>query len=78
MAKLKESLTESDFQKLRSFMDEVKDKPGIKLMTGKGRRSAILGFGSRATKGSYPLWLESGAVKLRDLSRTSNPSSSTG
>jgi len=59
MAKLKESLEESDFQKLKSFIDETTDKPGIELMTGKGRKIATLAFGSRLTKGSYPLSLES-------------------
>jgi hypothetical protein len=59
MDELKESLEESGFQKLRSFIDEAKDKPSIELMTGKGPKIATLGFGSRLTKGSYPLWLES-------------------
>lgn len=56
--KLKENISETDYQQLKAFIDEIRSMRGIDIQTGKGTKVPTIGIGSIKLGNIYPLAIE--------------------
>lgn len=55
MSKLKENVSDSEFMQLKAFLEEISQREGILLQTGKGDKIPTLGIGCKKQGDRFPL-----------------------